>query len=228
MDGVTCGFALRNLVDLEQCFAEMARVLEPGGSLAMLEVSAPTNPVLAFGHRFYFGRVVPLIGGLDLRWRLRISTCPRSVAYLPPTPELLAMIERGGFRQRRNGEQLDRRHLPTDHRTPSSCDPSTKCSAALRDDDIVMLGGRDGGFVGRGERARIDLPGWTRRRRPRRASRQRTGRARRRRDRRRRAAVQLVRRRFAHRARARSGSRPTASARRRPTMSRRLAPTRSR
>ena len=64
VDGVTCGFALRNLVDLEACFAEMARVLRPGGSLALLEVSTPTNPILAFGHRIYFGRVVPFIGGL--------------------------------------------------------------------------------------------------------------------------------------------------------------------
>src|SRR5262249_14717848 len=64
VDGVTCGFALRNFVDLDVCLREMGRVLRPGGSLALLEVSAPTNPILAMGHRFYFGRVVPLIGGL--------------------------------------------------------------------------------------------------------------------------------------------------------------------
>ncbi|HVV36870.1 MAG TPA: ubiquinone/menaquinone biosynthesis methyltransferase [Acidimicrobiales bacterium] len=96
MDGVTCGLALRNLVDLDACFAEMARVLRPGGSLALLEVSTPTNPVLAFGHRVYFGRVVPMIGGL-FSDPAAYRYLPRSVAYLPPTPELLAMIERAGF-----------------------------------------------------------------------------------------------------------------------------------
>jgi demethylmenaquinone methyltransferase/2-methoxy-6-polyprenyl-1,4-benzoquinol methylase len=96
MDGVTCGFALRNLVDLDACFAEMARVLRPGGSLALLEVSAPTNPILALGHRFYFGRIVPLIGGL-ISDASAYRYLPRSVAYLPPTPDLLAMIERAGF-----------------------------------------------------------------------------------------------------------------------------------
>jgi demethylmenaquinone methyltransferase/2-methoxy-6-polyprenyl-1,4-benzoquinol methylase len=96
MDGVTCGFALRNLVDLDACFAEMARVLRPGGSLALLEVSAPTNPILAFGHRVYFGRIVPLIGGL-ISDGAAYRYLPRSVAYLPPTDELLAMIERVGF-----------------------------------------------------------------------------------------------------------------------------------
>ncbi len=96
VDGVTCGFALRNLVDLDRCLAEMARVLRPGGSLALLEVSAPTNPVLAFGHRIYFGKVVPFIGGL-ISDGAAYRYLPRSVAYLPPTPELLALVERGGF-----------------------------------------------------------------------------------------------------------------------------------
>jgi len=96
VDGVTCGFALRNLVDLDQCFHEMARVLRPGGSLALLEVSTPSNPILAFGHRIYFGRVVPFIGGL-ISDGSAYRYLPRSVAYLPPTAELLAQIERAGF-----------------------------------------------------------------------------------------------------------------------------------
>jgi demethylmenaquinone methyltransferase/2-methoxy-6-polyprenyl-1,4-benzoquinol methylase len=96
VDGVTCGFALRNLVDLDRCFSEMARVLRPGGSLALLEVSTPANPILAFGHRIYFGRVVPFIGGL-ISDGSAYRYLPRSVAYLPPTAELLAQIERAGF-----------------------------------------------------------------------------------------------------------------------------------
>ncbi|MBA2608131.1 MAG: ubiquinone/menaquinone biosynthesis methyltransferase [Actinobacteria bacterium] len=96
MDGVTCGFALRNLVDLDACLVEMARVLRPGGSLALLEVAAPSNPILAFGHRIYFGKVVPFIGGL-ISDASAYQYLPRSVAYLPTTAELLAMIERSGF-----------------------------------------------------------------------------------------------------------------------------------
>ncbi len=95
-DGVTCGFALRNLVDLTQCFAEMARVLKPGGSLALLEVSAPTNPILAMGHKLYFGKVVPFVGGL-ISDAAAYQYLPKSVAYLPPVPDLLAQIERAGF-----------------------------------------------------------------------------------------------------------------------------------
>src|SRR4051794_30949577 len=56
--GATCGFALRNLVDLDPFFAELARVLQPGGRIALLEVATPPNPVLRAGHRAYFGSIV--------------------------------------------------------------------------------------------------------------------------------------------------------------------------
>ncbi|MGH9164198.1 MAG: class I SAM-dependent methyltransferase, partial [Acidimicrobiales bacterium] len=54
VDGATCGFALRNFVDLGAFFAESALVLRPGGRLALLEVAQPTNPLLRFGHGLYF------------------------------------------------------------------------------------------------------------------------------------------------------------------------------
>ena len=64
LDGVTCGFALRNLMDLGVFFDELARAVRPGGRIALLDVATPPNPLLRWGHRIYFGRVVPLIGGL--------------------------------------------------------------------------------------------------------------------------------------------------------------------
>src|SRR5690606_2509189 len=64
VDGVTCGFALRNFRELGPFFSEIARVTRPGGRIALLEVAEPANPVLRFGHGIYFGKVVPLIGGM--------------------------------------------------------------------------------------------------------------------------------------------------------------------
>ena len=96
VDGITCGFALRNFVDLEAFFAEAARVLVPGGRMALLEVAEPANPVLRWGHSVYFGKVVPRIGGL-LSDPAAYRYLPRSVAYLPPRPALLARIREAGF-----------------------------------------------------------------------------------------------------------------------------------
>jgi demethylmenaquinone methyltransferase / 2-methoxy-6-polyprenyl-1,4-benzoquinol methylase len=95
-DGVACGFALRNVVSLPELFREIARVLRPGGAVALLETSRPDNPILRRGHEVYFGRAVPLIGGL-LSDRDAYAYLPRSMAYLPPPGELLAMLRDAGF-----------------------------------------------------------------------------------------------------------------------------------
>jgi demethylmenaquinone methyltransferase/2-methoxy-6-polyprenyl-1,4-benzoquinol methylase len=96
VDGVTCGFALRNLVDLPPFFAELARVLRTGGRIALLEVATPPNPVMRWGHALYFGKVVPAIGGL-ISDAAAYRYLPRSVAYLPEPGEMRAMIARAGF-----------------------------------------------------------------------------------------------------------------------------------
>jgi demethylmenaquinone methyltransferase / 2-methoxy-6-polyprenyl-1,4-benzoquinol methylase len=95
-DGVTCGFALRNLVDLPSFFSELARVVRPDGRIALLEVARPERAVLRWGHSLYFGRVVPRIGGL-LSDPEAYRYLPRSVAYLPATDELVAMVASAGF-----------------------------------------------------------------------------------------------------------------------------------
>jgi demethylmenaquinone methyltransferase / 2-methoxy-6-polyprenyl-1,4-benzoquinol methylase len=95
-DGVTCGFALRNVSSLPELFAELARVVRPGGRIALLEVSSPDNPVLRAGNSFYFNRVVPLIGGL-LSDRAAYEYLPRSMAYLPEPEAMIRMLREAGF-----------------------------------------------------------------------------------------------------------------------------------
>jgi len=95
-DGVTCGFALRNVLSLEELFAEIARIVRPGGAIALLDASRPDNRLLRAGHAVYFDRVVPVIGAL-LSDRAAYRYLPRSMAYLPPTPEIVAMLRHAGF-----------------------------------------------------------------------------------------------------------------------------------
>lgn len=94
--GVTCGFALRNFASLPPFFAELGRVVRPGGRIALLEVAEPPHPVLRAGHGVYFGTVVPLIGGL-LSDPAAYRYLPRSVAYLPDPEVMLTDLGAAGF-----------------------------------------------------------------------------------------------------------------------------------
>ena len=96
VDGIMCGFALRNLVDLDVFFRECARAIRPGGRVALLDVGVPHNPLVRFGNNIYFGKVVPRIGAL-LSDGPAYRYLPRSVAYLPPRDELVAKLRAAGF-----------------------------------------------------------------------------------------------------------------------------------
>ena len=96
VDGIICGFALRNLVDLEIFFTECARVIRPGGRIALLDVGVPHNPLVRFGNNIYFGKIVPRIGAL-LSDAAAYRYLPRSIAYLPDRSVLVAQLQRAGF-----------------------------------------------------------------------------------------------------------------------------------
>jgi demethylmenaquinone methyltransferase/2-methoxy-6-polyprenyl-1,4-benzoquinol methylase len=103
VDGITCGFALRNLVDIEQALKEFARVVRRRGRIAILEVSEPSGILTRAGHHVYFHRVVPLVGGL-ISDKDAYSYLPESTAYLPSTEKLVEMFRAAGFAA--NAEKL--------------------------------------------------------------------------------------------------------------------------
>jgi demethylmenaquinone methyltransferase/2-methoxy-6-polyprenyl-1,4-benzoquinol methylase len=93
---VTSGFALRNFVGLPEIFAELARVMAPGGRLALLDVDRPRSVMVRAVHSLWFDRVVPFCGAL-LSDREAYRYLPDSTAYLPDEKQLLAMLARAGF-----------------------------------------------------------------------------------------------------------------------------------
>ena len=95
-DGLVCGYALRNFADLAGALAETARVLRPGGRVAMLEIDKPASPVLRAGYHVWFEKVVPVLGGA-LSDRQAYEYLPRSTAYLPAAHELRHLLIGAGY-----------------------------------------------------------------------------------------------------------------------------------
>lgn len=88
-DGVTTGFALRNVLEIVQTLREMWRVLKPRGRMVCLEVSHPRWAVTSQVYWWYFFKVVPVLGGIISGQWDAYSYLPESAqAFL--TPEQLA------------------------------------------------------------------------------------------------------------------------------------------
>ena len=101
-DGVVCGFALRNFVELTAVFSEVGRVLRAGGRFAALDATVPTNPLLRAGNAIWFRGAVPLLGRVVAHDADAYSYLPRSTAYLPAAPVLADAIHEAGFADARH------------------------------------------------------------------------------------------------------------------------------
>ena len=95
-DAVASAFVLRNLVDLPAAFAEMARVLRPGGRIVALDVTHPPPGPLGSLMRFGFEQgVTRLAGALSGQGRA-YRYLPNSLEGYPPADELSRLIEAAG------------------------------------------------------------------------------------------------------------------------------------
>ena len=90
-DAATIAFGMRNLPDYGRGFAEMRRVVRPGGRVVCLEIARPNHLIARLG-RVWFERIVPWIG--------RIAGQGEAYGYLVesvrnyPGPERIAQVMR--------------------------------------------------------------------------------------------------------------------------------------
>ncbi len=96
-DAAMVGFGIRNLTHLKRGFAEMLRVLRPGGTLMCLEFSKPANPVFRRLYDFHSFVIMPLLGQLLVGNREGYACLPETIRLFPLPEELSAILAQIGF-----------------------------------------------------------------------------------------------------------------------------------
>ena len=97
-DAITVAYGVRNFENLKQGFAEMYRVLSPGGVLCVIELSTPEHFPMRQLYKFYTYTIIPLVGRIVSRDKQAYTYLPRSVAAVAQGDEMLDIFRSVGFK----------------------------------------------------------------------------------------------------------------------------------
>ncbi len=96
-DLVIAAFGVRNFGHIPTGLAEAWRVLKPGGELLILDFAEPEIPLFRQLYRFYFTRILPLVGGLVSGQRQAYAYLPASVGTFPQGRAFVELLDGAGF-----------------------------------------------------------------------------------------------------------------------------------
>lgn len=96
-DAVTVAYGVRNFEHLDQGYAEMARVLRPGGILCVIELAVPTSPLVRPLYNIYTRRIIPTLGRIVSSDTRAYTYLPESIAAMPQGPRMLDLMLQAGL-----------------------------------------------------------------------------------------------------------------------------------
>jgi demethylmenaquinone methyltransferase/2-methoxy-6-polyprenyl-1,4-benzoquinol methylase len=97
MHGVTVGWGIRNVPDIDMAHREIARVLKRDGRFVSLDMAIPRNTVVRFGSRVVCGYVLPAVGSL-FGMREAYTYLPKSTEKFSSREQLIASMQKAGFK----------------------------------------------------------------------------------------------------------------------------------
>ena len=96
-DAATVAFGIRNVAEIERAFAEMARVVRPGGRVVCLEFAEPHPGPIKSLYEWYSRWVMPAVGGAISGRREAYAYLPASVARFAGRTRLAAIMQGAGL-----------------------------------------------------------------------------------------------------------------------------------
>ena len=98
-DGTIVAFGIRNFSDRLLGLREMMRVLKPGGTSVILELSKPRAPVISQCYLIYTYAILPLIGKIISKNSSAYTYLPKSIADFPEQKSFLQLMTEAGFHE---------------------------------------------------------------------------------------------------------------------------------
>lgn len=96
---ITIAFGIRNFYDSQKSLFEMYRVLKSGGKVLILEFGLPKNKIIRTIYRYYFEKILPLIGRLISKDKSAYQYLPLSVKFFDQEKDIASEMIKAGFRE---------------------------------------------------------------------------------------------------------------------------------
>lgn len=94
---ITVAFGVRNFYNISEGFSSFYRVLKPGGKATIIEFRMPSNFFFKFLYKFYFKKILPIVGGFFSGNREAYAYLPKSVEEFDEKINMPELLKISGF-----------------------------------------------------------------------------------------------------------------------------------
>lgn len=96
---VTVAFGVRNFYDVQKGFDSFYNILKENGKATILEFRLPSNFIFKRLYKFYFKKILPVIGGIISGDRDAYNYLPKSVEEFDEKIDLEKLLSNSGFKK---------------------------------------------------------------------------------------------------------------------------------
>jgi len=95
---ITVAFGVRNFYNIKEGFKSFHRVLKKDGKATVIEFQMPENKIFKSFYKFYFKKILPLVGGIVSKNKTAYKYLPDSVEEFDEKISLVDLLKEVGFK----------------------------------------------------------------------------------------------------------------------------------